>query len=61
MSKGKMGCIPKVIIYSMGGIATLALISYIIDQANPGAGSALWEGLGQLALDLLKMIQEAMS
>lgn len=52
---------PKVIIYSMGGIATLALISYIIGQANPGAGSALWEGLGQLALDVLKMTQEAMS
>lgn len=61
MSGGKMGCIPKIILYGGVGIAVIALIAYGVDQVSPGTGSALWEGLGELALGLLRKIGEAIS
>lgn len=61
MSNKKMGCIPRIILVGGVGIAALAFISYVIDQVNPGAGAVLWDGLGQLALDLLQMVKEALS
>ena len=61
MSSGKMGCIPKIILYGGIGIAVIAALSYGLNWLSPGTGTTLWEGLGQLALDLLQKIEEAMS
>lgn len=61
MSKGKMGCIPKLILYGGAAIAVVAGASYALDWISPGTGTLLWKGLGQLLLDLIQMIKEAMS